>query len=60
MQWIEKKRLEMVMEIAVHHAEHQSKKLKGQNQLALRQEFMEWIDGKTDPEEQTWMNHNDW
>ena len=60
MAWIEMKRLEMGMDIAVEHVMEQTKKLTGKNQQALRGEFSEWIDGNTNPEDQEWMNHNDW
>ena len=60
MAWIEMKRLEMGMDIAVEHVMEQTKKLTGKNQQALRGEFSEWIDGNTNPEDQEWMNNNDW
>ena len=60
MQWIEEKRLEMGMDTAVTHALKQLRNLRGKNRKALRQEFQEWFEGDTDPEDQTWMNHHEW
>ena len=60
MQWIEGKRLEMGMDTAVTHALKQLRNLRGKNRKALRQEFQDWFEGDTDPEDQTWMNHHEW
>jgi len=60
MLWIEGKRLEMGMDTAVDHALKRLRKLRGKNRKALREEFQEWFEGDTDPEDQTWMNHWEW
>jgi hypothetical protein len=46
------------MDTALTHATKQLRILKGKNRKALRQEFQEWFDGKTDPEQQEWLDHN--
>ena len=50
----------MGMDTAVTHALKQLRNLRGKNRKALRQEFQEWFEGATDPEDQTWMNHHEW
>jgi len=50
----------MGMDTAVDHALKRLRQLKGKNRKALREEFQEWFEGDTDPEDQTWMNHHEW
>jgi len=62
MHWIEGKRLEMGIDTALQDAKTRQNILKSRNQWqdiqALREEFQEWFDGKTDPEQQEWLDHN--
>ena len=61
MQWIEGKRLEMVMDTAGNHAKQQIKHLRNKkNRKALQQEMGEWIQGEPDPDETLWMDHHHW
>ena len=45
MLWIEKRRLEMGVDVASEHAKSQLTRLKGKNKKALQEEFGEWLEG---------------
>ena len=65
MQWIERHRLEMVVEMTSKDANQRLRELRGKNRMlavkALKSEFSEWLDGSSevDIEELTFVDHHD-
>ena len=62
MLWIEKRRLEMGVDVASEHAKSQLTRLKGKNKKALMEEFRDWLEGseKIKLEDLSYEDHNNW
>ena len=62
MKWIERRRLEMVIDNAVEDASKQMRRLKGKDRKSLQSELGDWFKGsqKIDIDEVHWDDHNNW
>ena len=62
MLWIEKRRLEMGVDVASEHAKSQLTRLKRKNKKALMEEFGDWLEGseKIKLEDLSYEDHNNW
>ena len=60
MQWIEKYRLEISIQLTAKDAKKQLQKLHGKNKKALQAEFKEWLspDDKLEIEQTEFMDYN--